>query len=93
MRNVLIVMRLADMKRVHPRQITGKCARCGEVVGIYPSGQEAMKKYPDIELVCQVCKSPGGVQILAPGAEREPFESETNEEWFKNAKLRMPKDG
>lgn len=75
MRNMLIVMRLVDMHRVHPQQITGKCERCGEVVGIYPSGQSAMKQYPDIEIVCQVCNPPDGSQELAPGAEQEPFES------------------
>lgn len=75
MMSILIVMRLSDMERVHPQQITRKCSRCGEVVAVYPSGQKAMKKYPDIELVCNVCKPPGGLQILAPGAELEPFES------------------
>ena len=45
----LIVMRLADMKRVHPEQITDKCAGCGHAVGIYPSGaknHEAASRRP-----------------------------------------------
>ena len=33
---ILIVMRCADMVRVHPKQIAAKCARCGHAVGIYP---------------------------------------------------------
>ena len=71
----LIVMRLADMERVHPEQIEAKCAKCGEVVAVYPSGQRVMREVPDIELVCQVCMKPAKVSLLAPGAELEPFQS------------------
>lgn len=71
----LLVMRLADMHRVHPRQIEAKCSRCGHVVAVYPSGQEVMRTYPEVRLVCQVCKVPGPSAALAPGAEHEPFES------------------
>lgn len=71
----LIVMRLVDMVNVHPKQIEAKCALCGEVVGVYPSGQKVMREMPDVRLVCQVCKEPADVQILAPGALNEPFES------------------
>lgn len=70
-------MRLADMKRVHPDQIAAQCSKCGETVGVYPSGQKVMQEVPDVELVCQVCKSPtpADVTMLAPGAELEPFQS------------------
>jgi ribosomal protein S27E len=71
----LIVMRLADMHRVHPEQISGRCAGCGHEVAIYPSGQQVMKRHPDVRLTCQVCKTPGPNAALAPGAEFEPFES------------------
>jgi hypothetical protein len=72
----LIVMRLADMKRVHPLQITAQCSKCGETVGVYPSGQAIMRDYPgEIELVCQVCKPSGGIQVPVPGALLEPFQS------------------
>lgn len=74
-RPMLIAMRLADMARVHPLQVTRKCVRCQHEVGIYPSGQQAMREHPDIEVVCAVCQSPGPRAQLAPGAEREPFES------------------
>ena len=74
-RPILIVMRLADMAVVHPEQITGSCARCSEVVGIYPSGQKVMRQYPDVEIVCEKCQQPGHRAMLAPGAEIEPFQS------------------
>ena len=71
----LIVMRLKDMKRVHPDQIEATCSKCNEVVGVYPSGQRLMKEMPDIVLVCQVCKEDADISMLAPGAEDEPFQS------------------
>jgi hypothetical protein len=74
----MVVMRLKDMHRVHPLQIESTCDRCGEVVAIFPSGQQIMKDFAgQIELVCHICNNPtpGTVQVLAPGAELEPFES------------------
>ncbi|MEY9235435.1 hypothetical protein ABIF78_007758 [Bradyrhizobium japonicum] len=71
----LIVMRLADMRRVHPDQITGRCSSCGHEVGIYPSGQQVMREHADVRLVCQVCRQPGANTALAPGAEFEPMQS------------------
>jgi len=72
---ILIVMRLVDMVRVHPQQITAHCRRCGHEVGVFPSGQDVMRKQPDIELVCHRCKLPDPHAELAPGAEREPFQT------------------
>lgn len=71
----LIVMRLADMKLVHPDQVTATCHGCGHVVAVYPSGQQVMKQHPDTRLTCQICKMPGANAALAPGAELEPFQS------------------
>jgi hypothetical protein len=68
-------MRLADMELVHPDQIEDKCSLCGETVGIYPSGQNAMKRYPDIEVVCHVCETSANYSVLADGALLEPFQS------------------
>lgn len=71
-------MRLADMHRIHPDQISDHCANCGHEVGIYPSGQRIMRKAKeDIQILCQVCMQPGNNNwpALAPGAELEPFES------------------
>lgn len=75
----LICMRLADMKRVHPDQITAQCAKCGETVGVYPSGQKIMAEYPDVRLICNVCQTPGKDALLAPGALQEPFQSRTKQ--------------
>lgn len=72
----LIVMRLADMVRFHPDQITDRCSACNAEVAIYPSGQKIMRHYRDVVLVCQVCHPPGPNAQLAPGAELEPFESQ-----------------
>lgn len=73
----LIVMRLADMTRVHPDQITSRCSKCNEEVGVYPSGQNVMREMDDVVLVCQVCKGKFNLfgTHLAPGAASEPFES------------------
>jgi hypothetical protein len=75
----LIVMRHADMIRVHPMQDNSRfCSRCDARVGIYPSGQAALKRDPTLQIVCSVCDpgpTPGRRTILAPGAEREPLES------------------
>lgn len=73
--SILIVMRLADMKRVHPDQVTGTCSNCGHAVAIYPSGQKVMRDHPGILLMCQVCKTPDSGAMLAPGAGLEPFQS------------------
>ena len=76
----LIVMRLSDMIRVHPEQITARCSKCNEEVGVYPSGQRVMAMIPDTVLVCSVCKGPSAASApLAPGAEFEPFESKRKE--------------
>jgi len=71
----LIVMRLADMTKFHPDQITAKCHGCGHDVAVYPSGQKAMRQYPGIKLMCQVCRQPGPDAMLAPGAGSEPSQS------------------
>jgi hypothetical protein len=72
----LIVMRLADMHRVHPKQDNSRvCAGCGERVGIYPSGQAILRRMPATRILCSHCQEPVDAMVLAPGAEREPFES------------------
>lgn len=72
---ILITMRLADMRRVHPGQIVRHCADCGSAVGIYPSGQHAIKTNPGIRVVCQVCHPPNERSKLVPGALLEPLQS------------------
>jgi hypothetical protein len=52
----LVVMRLIDMHKMHPSQDNSKvCALCGKPVGIYPSGQLALKANPRMEIACSVC--------------------------------------
>lgn len=74
----LVVMRLADMWRVHPKQITDACDLCGTAVGIYPSGQLVIagRGRENIEVVCHICHGPPtGPVRLAPGAESEDEQS------------------
>ena len=77
-RDRLLVMRLADMRLVHPQQDNTKvCSECGYQVGIYPSGQAALRRDPMLTVVCQVCIATDAPERyeLAPGAENEPLES------------------
>ena len=72
----LIVMRLADMHRVHPRQDSSRlCALCGMAVGIYPSGQAMLRQDPTIRIVCEHCRDRDVLMVLVPGALQEPLES------------------
>jgi ribosomal protein S27AE len=72
----LIVMRLADMWRTRPDQDNSRvCSKCGEQVGIYPSGQAVLRERPQTAIVCNVCYEPtSGVNIPAPGALEEARE-------------------
>lgn len=74
MTDVLICMRLSHMFRLHPKQIEVPCSRCGEVCGVYPSGQLAMKAIK-LEVVCHICNPPGADAQLVPGAQIEPYQS------------------
>lgn len=71
---MLICMRLTEMHRVHPDQIEDKCSKCGETVGIYPSGQRVLKEVKNIAIFCNHCANPD-YATLAPGAESESYES------------------
>jgi hypothetical protein len=52
----LVVMRLDDMWNTHPDQDNSHvCSRCGARVGIYPSGQRALKDHPGTPVICSVC--------------------------------------
>jgi hypothetical protein len=67
----LVCMRLVDMRKAHPEQVTRECALCREPVGVYPSGQKALRLTPgQIEIVCQVCaaKSFGPEDTHKPAA-------------------------
>jgi hypothetical protein len=75
---MLLVMRAADMFVEHPdTDYTHVCSRCGEPVGIYPSGQHVMQHY-EVTLVCNRCTSPSEREAgtaLAPGALDETSQS------------------
>ena len=56
----LVCMRLKDMQRVHPYQDNSHvCSKCGERVGIYPSGQSALKGNPAMPIICAICVQEG----------------------------------
>jgi hypothetical protein len=65
----LVAMRLIDMHRVHPHQDnTRVCSRCGERVGVYPSGQQALRHNRKIKIICVVCVSEEESDDLRPAA-------------------------
>jgi hypothetical protein len=67
--DALVTMRLADMARMHPAQDDSHgCAECGAPVGLYPSGQEALRKWPEMKVICVVCackRPPGEIENIA----------------------------
>jgi hypothetical protein len=55
----LVVMRLKDMWKVHPDQDNSRaCSKCGETVGVYPTGQRALRDNPGAVIICAVCANP-----------------------------------
>lgn len=54
--DALVTMRLADMARMHPAQDESRvCGECGHAVGIYPSGQRALRIFPRMKIICHIC--------------------------------------
>lgn len=54
--DALVTMRIADMTRMHPAQDDSHvCGECGHPVGLYPSGQAALRKWPTMKVICAVC--------------------------------------
>ena len=54
--DALVTMRLSDMSRMHPAQDDSHvCGECGHPVGIYPSGQSALRKWPEMKVICSHC--------------------------------------
>jgi hypothetical protein len=67
---ILVAMRLADMRVVHPAQDnTRSCDQCRQVVGIYPSGQKALKRWPAMKIRCARCVKPTHFDIGVPAAD------------------------
>jgi len=67
--DALVAMRIADMARMHPAQDDSHvCAECGAPVGIYPSGQRALRKWPRMKVICAHCavkRAPGEIENVA----------------------------
>jgi hypothetical protein len=74
----LIVMRLADMARVHPRQIPRHCDGCGHLCGVYPSGQRVIAADPHTQVLCSHCHDPRAATAWAPGAKADRGQSVPN---------------
>lgn len=73
---VLAVCRASDMFVAHPdTDYTHVCSRCGEEVGIYPSGQRVLRQHTNVILMCNRCAPQGVGWQLAPGAAIEPSQS------------------
>jgi hypothetical protein len=77
-RRELVVMRLINMTVVHPQQDNSRrCSKCLHQVGIYPSGQAALRRYPDMPIVCTECTTPEVFDTMEPAARsREEFNQE-----------------
>lgn len=75
---VLVAMRLEDMHVVHPMQDnTRSCVRCRRIVGIYPSSQAALKRWPRLEIQCARCFEPTDLDLRTPAAQtREEYLAE-----------------
>jgi hypothetical protein len=73
---LLIAMRLADMHRIHPKQDNSHvCSLCGETVGIYPSGQAGLRRFPELVIVCEICRPPSALWPPTPEVIAESLES------------------
>src|SRR4051794_4281332 len=71
----LICMRVDDMVKAHPKQLTDQCSECGHVIGIPPSGMRviAADKYSGhVKIICQICNT-AEFGMLASGVEQEEF--------------------
>lgn len=47
--------RLADMTMMHPDQVEMECHNCHHKIGVYPSGQRALKRWPKMKPICINC--------------------------------------
>jgi hypothetical protein len=79
---MLVCNRLTDMTQIHPRQDdTHKCGKCEHPVGIYPSGQKALKRWPKMVIRCVRCAMidtlPTDINI--PAASREEILQEVRD--------------
>jgi hypothetical protein len=73
--DALIVMRLANMYQTHPgADLTKVCSKCGQRVGIYPSGLRQLRAHPGLPIICVICASreaPAEVELHPAGTPGE----------------------
>ena len=70
----LVCMRLNDMWKLHPEQVTMECVLCKAAIGVYPSGQKALRLTPGpIRVICTHCASKEIQDGLEKGDEVEMF--------------------
>jgi hypothetical protein len=79
--DALVAMRLVNMRKVHPAQDNSRvCSRCGSRVGIYPSGQRALRQYPGLPVICLQCSVKGAPpDEVAPAASAAEVVQEARE--------------
>jgi hypothetical protein len=80
--DALVTMRLEDMARMHPAQDdTHVCSTCGQRVGIYPSGQRALRQWPKMRVICQVCACARPAELIdnMPAADFDTIMQERRE--------------
>jgi hypothetical protein len=81
----LVCTRLADMTVMHPDQVCELCSKCQHPVGVYPTGQRAIKNYPDMKILCAQCAS-----LMPLGPEDEVYAAGTVGEIIKERNESKP---
>ncbi len=79
-KRTLICMRKANMTKIHPDMAHDKCDVCGEIVGVYPSGQgfiQAAGRH-NVLINCEKCVPPGSESVPLPGVVEEMKKSILN---------------
>jgi hypothetical protein len=72
--SALVCMRYDEMHRMHPGQIINVCAECDAWVGVYPTGQRQIKRWPKMKILCNHCalvSHDPDVKVLPAGSVNE----------------------
>ena len=55
---IVVVNRLSDIRHLHSQVNTSHvCSTCRQPVGIYRAGQDALRQYRRVQIVCYRCRS------------------------------------
>lgn len=75
---VLVSMRVVDMREVHPQQDNShKCGQCGQRVGLYPSSQRMLRRFPGLKIKCGRCATGDKFDAVRPAArDKDEFDRE-----------------